>query len=245
VTREAFDVDSLAQLVQFRLGERLDLIVPAETAFDTVVFKLVLWADQRGQLLELARAVAEARPGRPDAAQLLADMEVATSSGVPQLEGLRPSGANDVLKDLGALARAYERIRRVLPSSDERTAAMEDMVAKMRALPTAHLPLPDWFHLSPSAGDRLAAVVALQRRPDQRYLRWLSERLTTEAPFMGYHAALALHEAAQSLADDALDDVETAVRDAIEWTKQLSETTDRRTMLQRTMSVVIGRTTRP
>ena len=242
--RQAFDQASLEILLWFRFQQRLDQITPAGAPFDTVVFRLVLWADQQSRLLDLARAVVAERPGRPEAAQLLADMEAATSSASPQLEGLQSTGSEDVLESLGALARAYERIRRVMPPGAQRTIVMDEMVVRMGALPTAHLRLPDRFHLSPSTGDRLAAVVALRRQPDERYLRWLSERLAVEAPFIGYHAAVALRESGRALADGCLNAVETAVGDALKWSRHLPVESDRRKVLQNAIDLVITRTTR-
>ena len=210
VIRDAFDYAALEQLLWFRLQQRLDQITPAGTAFDTVVFRLVLWADQQGRLLDLARAVAAERPGsarsrttsRGHGGRDLLRLTTRRGTSTDRLEGR--SGR------LGALARAYERIRRVMPSGDQRTIVMEEMVMKMGALATEHLRLADPFHLSPSAGDRLAVVVAIRRQPDERYLRWLSERLVVEAPFVGYQPPWPCSKSAQVLSDTCLNAVETA-----------------------------------
>jgi hypothetical protein len=75
----------------------------------------------------------------------------------------------------------------------------------MKALPLESYNLPGRLHLSDSPGERLAVVVALDQRPDPRYLRWLSERLVVETRFVGFSAALALRAAAQRLPSRELD----------------------------------------
>jgi hypothetical protein len=61
----AFDQSSLAQLVRFDLGIRLDLVALGPN-FQDVVFRLLRWAEQRGRLRDLVRAVALARDQNPD-----------------------------------------------------------------------------------------------------------------------------------------------------------------------------------
>src|SRR5262245_55549666 len=75
--RDAYDEETLARLLLFKLGTHLSHISPAGAAFDTVVFRLVLWADQEGRLLELAREAAADRPARSDAKQLAEEMAAA------------------------------------------------------------------------------------------------------------------------------------------------------------------------
>ncbi|MBN9522121.1 hypothetical protein J0H58_26985 [bacterium] len=78
VVEGAFDQDSLAQLLRFDLGVRLDLIVLGAN-FEEVVFRLLMWAEQRGRLRELVTAIALARGQRPDvqaAANAILQVEV-------------------------------------------------------------------------------------------------------------------------------------------------------------------------
>jgi len=243
VTRDAYDRDSLEQLLKFRLGQRLDQITPAGSPFDTVVFQLILWADRDGRLLELAQAVAEGRPGRPDVALLLTDMEAAAASASPPPGGerLQAAGPEGVLEGVAALARAYERIKRVMPEGDQRTVIMEDMVRKIRELPLESLDLPARCHLSPSDGERLTAVVSLQKRAELGYLRWLSERLAVEYEFIGYQAAVALRHAAATLAGAQLEWVEAAARDAQRWVADVPGRSGRRDMIGEVMATLAAR----
>jgi hypothetical protein len=71
------------------------------------------------------------------------------------------------------------------------------------------------YHTSPRESERLAAILALRERPDARYLRWLSERLAVERPFLGYQAALAIRAAAGRLIDSDLNRVSEAARKAL------------------------------
>jgi hypothetical protein len=62
---DSFDQNGLSQLLRFDLGIRLDLIVLGQS-FEEVVFRLLMWAEQRGRLRDLAKAVALAREQKPD-----------------------------------------------------------------------------------------------------------------------------------------------------------------------------------
>ncbi len=53
---DTFKQEDLEQLTRFRLNVRLDHIVRAENLVQTV-FQLIEWAEQRGRLIDLARAV--------------------------------------------------------------------------------------------------------------------------------------------------------------------------------------------
>ena len=65
---------------------------------------------------------------------------------------------------------------------------------------------------SESDGDRLAAVLVLEARPDAAYLRWLSERVTVEDASIGLLAVKALIIAALRLGLDDLERVRLAVQ---------------------------------
>lgn len=68
-------------------------------------------------------------------------------------------------------------------------------------MPLEKLGLPGQYITSDSAGERLAAVLALQTTPDPRYLRGLSERVWVEARFVGLMVSRA-PGARQDLADE-------------------------------------------
>jgi hypothetical protein len=240
--RDAFDLASLQRMLLFRLQQRLDHITPADAELDTVVFRLVLWADQHGRMLELARAAALERPGRPDAQELvrLLEADVALAPPATPADGA-PDSAADVCASLEALARAYERIKQVMPEGNQRTVVMEEMVTRMRELPLEEESIPARFHLSSSDGRRLAATVALRKRPAADYLRWLSERLAVEYAFIGYQAAVALREAAVLLPGATLDQVAAALQQGLEWLSAVPPPSGRRDMLNDALKVIADR----
>lgn len=104
------------------------------------------------------------------------------------------------LLEIEALALEYEELRRRMPGSNRRTDMMEHVVSKMKAKATIIIPLLPQLSSSKSPGKRLAAIAALQERPDVQYLPWLSEHLgAAERPFVGYHATVALYIAARTM----------------------------------------------
>src|SRR5262249_36767843 len=93
--------------------------------------------------------------------------------------------------EIQKLAREYERLRRTMKPSNERTQLMEGVASQMRMLTDQNAPLLDKLAHSASAGERLAAVMMLQERPQENYLDWLAARVAQERPFIGYHACVA------------------------------------------------------
>jgi hypothetical protein len=75
---------------------------------------------------------------------------------------------------------------------------MEQVASQMKSLALAAQPLLDDLKNSSSAGERLAAVTFLEITPQEDSLDWLVERIVTERPFIGYHAALGLLAAARA-----------------------------------------------
>lgn len=104
-----------------------------------------------------------------------------------------------VRRQLRTYARQYERIRLRTRASNERTARMESLFQKMRALAVASYPLLGELVASPLPGDRLAAVSILQVFADEGSLDFLVELVGAEKPFVGYQAALALRFAVSAL----------------------------------------------
>ncbi len=96
-------------------------------------------------------------------------------------------------------ARLYERTRQRMRASRDRTARMEQIVEKMRALATASYPLLDELANSPSPGERLAAVAILQVFASEQSLPFLGRLVASEKPFLGYHACRALQFAVGAL----------------------------------------------
>lgn len=139
---------------------------------------------------ELATAEREAssKPSPPTANEQARAAAVAS-----MLEG----ASSLVAREAEALAFEYERERASRPSGDERTRRMEVVVAKMRTIGQAAFPLRYELAASPSPGKRLMAIAALQVVPDYEMLDWLAERPAKEKPFVGYHALIALLQAAR------------------------------------------------
>jgi hypothetical protein len=109
---------------------------------------------------------------------------------------------------ISALAKQYEALRLALASGDERTKSMEQVASQMKSLALAAQPLLDDLKKSNSSGERLAAVTFLEIKPQEGSLDWLVDRIVTERPFIGYHAALALLAATRAFApasNDATD----------------------------------------
>jgi hypothetical protein len=111
-----------------------------------------------------------------------------------QKESYRFDSALDLVRgQVRSYARLYERTRQRLHASHERTSRMEEIFQKMRALATASYPLLDELVISPSPGERLAAVAILQVFNSERSLPFLVKLVGSEKPFVGYHAIKALH----------------------------------------------------
>ena len=103
-------------------------------------------------------------------------------------------------RQLFEAAGEYGRIRGSMPSGNERTKRMEEIVEKkIRPLAISGYPLLKEFSESWSSGDVLVAVVMLEERPNPNYIRWLGARISGERAFIGYHAAVALLAAVRVL----------------------------------------------
>jgi hypothetical protein len=91
-------------------------------------------------------------------------------------------------------------------------------------------PLLADLHRSASAGERLAAIAILNAFPQVDCLPWLAERLDNpdvEKPFVGYQAAVALGQAARTLARTHPEEVRTAIERALELARKLPQDSDR------------------
>ncbi|HEV7503671.1 MAG TPA: hypothetical protein VGS07_02040 [Thermoanaerobaculia bacterium] len=120
-------------------------------------------------------------------------------------EGLR--------EQIRVLAREYERVRSTIPPGNDRTRSMELIASQMRALANIATPLLPDLMRSDSPGERLAAITCLQVHPSRESFDWLSDRVASEKPFIGYHAAIALLYAVRSgFGSEALKAVRRAKR---------------------------------
>jgi hypothetical protein len=118
-------------------------------------------------------------------------------------------------EELLQLAKEYEEIRKKLPSSDNRTRVMENIVAKMKSALEEPIGNLTTFTKSKSAGERLLAIVKLQKFPNLEYLNWLAEHVgDSEKPFIGYHAAVALYIASRTFGKEDKKQIEKVLKTA-------------------------------
>jgi hypothetical protein len=122
------------------------------------------------------------------------------------------SAARAARAALAALARRYDEMRATMPSSNQRTLALERLVTEMRHVAPVSREIIAELAESSSAGDRLTAVVMLQETPDLTFLPWLASRLGQERHFIGYHAAVALSDAADALGPQHLQAFEETLQ---------------------------------
>jgi hypothetical protein len=107
------------------------------------------------------------------------------------------TGHDMIARQAESLAGEYERVRASMPSSDERTRAMEVVVSKMRTIGQAFFPLRHEFAWSPSPGKKLMVIASLEVSPDYEMIDWLAERASSEKPFVQFHALVAMMLAAR------------------------------------------------
>jgi hypothetical protein len=219
---QTYNRNELRQLLRTRMDIELDDIAPNATGNTDLVFEVLTWMDRRRRVRDLVHAASLERPNVKDW-RLLLDRIAPLTDGeqggtLPVESAVVPvPGASVPPDEVRALVRGYIRLRRVLPDGDQKTVQLQSLVNQLLALPLEEYELADRFHLSESDGERLSAVLALVRRPDTRYLRWLAERVAVESPFTGYQAAVALETAARMLPLLDLDAAMAAVECARNW----------------------------
>lgn len=104
-----------------------------------------------------------------------------------------------LLREMKKLSSDYDSIRQTMPSGSNRTREMTRVLVKMRSLAPSIDASFTSFKNSDSAGERLAAIAAMQMTPESADLHWLEERFTVEQPFLFYQAALALQVVADRI----------------------------------------------
>jgi hypothetical protein len=108
-----------------------------------------------------------------------------------------------IAKQAEALAAEYEQVRASMPPGNNRTRAMEVVVAKMRTIGQAFFPMRHDFAASASPGKRLMVIASLEVARDYDMLDWLAERVGSERPFLQYHALQAILLAARGQSANA------------------------------------------
>lgn len=107
-------------------------------------------------------------------------------------------GEQALLRQLDRLCIEYDTVRRAMRGGKSRTQAMTRILVQMRTLGPSVSSRIDVYKSSGSPGSRLAAIAMMQMEPDKADIDWLLERYGNDAPFLFYHASLAL----QNLAND-------------------------------------------
>lgn len=180
---------------------------------------LLRWADANGRLGQLIALACGPGAPEPDLRAFVSETlasaadRVKIAAPTPTPTDAHPS-TPDAAGVLRGLARGYDAIRKAMTFSDARTRALEEVASQMRAVSPGMLSLVDEFAAGATPGERLAAVMILQESPVAERLTWLAGCVRNEKPFVGYHAALALRNAARS---DKVDRaaVRAAVQDAL------------------------------
>jgi hypothetical protein len=160
--------------------------------------------------LVLARAPAEL-PATGEQGSMPSPAQVKAATEIERLAASDPRAAIEKMEEL---AREYEQVRSSMPSSDERTRRMADVVGRMTVIALGAESQLARFSASLRPGDRLAAVVILKLRFDGAYSKWLADRLVEEPPFIGFQAASALLAGSRLVGGPQLEALRAAVVDA-------------------------------
>jgi TIR domain len=173
-----------------------------------VLLRPCLWEDSRFSQLQIIPR--DARPltsfsSLDEALKAVAEEIKSIVAGAPPTPSSqfaqddKPHALDLVRGQVRSYANLYEKTRQRMPPSPERTRRMEQIFQQMRALATASYPLLGDLTASPRPGERLAAVSILQVFATASFLPFLVRLVGSEKPFVGYHAAKALHFAVESL----------------------------------------------
>jgi hypothetical protein len=184
----------------------------------TRLFLQGAFARSDNQLIDIARSDIEQvlanapdePPATGDQAGIPSLAQVKAAKAVEKIASINPQAAIEKMKEL---ALEYEQLRSSMPSSQERTRKMIDVVGRMTVVclgAESHL---RQFSISSSPGDRLAAVVILKMRFNPAYSNWLAARLLEDPPFVGFQAARALLAGARLLGGPQLEELKAAVAD--------------------------------
>jgi len=193
--------------------------------------------DPRRIISDLLQRVAAATERDPTATERSPERQVFTPEQVDAAQELQavakaPRVITEVLRQqIRDLSSIYDSIRATMTRGPERTHRMEVVASQMRALSLAAYPLLGELARSTLPGERLAAVTFLQTQPKREFFRWLAERMTEEEPFIGYHAAVALLNAARSATQEDRELLFSVIGGALRRTSELEDSTDRRTVL--------------
>jgi hypothetical protein len=217
ILRDSFSPGELARLVHWELRGWLHNIARPMGTHDEQVADVIDWAVRQGRMDELIRSAARGRPSRQDIQDLLTDWDGLSA---------RPDQSGIPLPVV-SLAAKFDEIRmETAPGEGRDRERREVSLNLLKSLSHYGAEIESWC-LHPNPGIRLAAVLELEREPKPEYLRWLSERVTVEEPFIGLRAAAALRRAAEKLDDKAMGAVLSVVTDSLAGLARVPESADR------------------
>ena len=150
----------------------------------------------------LSQIVAERLPDRLDLQDLAAEIGAAA-------QPVAVAGGAATLPD--ELTVSMTLLQAQLPKPFDHARDLRDLLRKTDCRP---FDLAGRFHLSDSDVERLMAVLVLEAAPDAKFLRWLSERLVVESPFIAFMAAKALTTAMLRLSGQDLQRAISAAQNA-------------------------------
>lgn len=174
------------------------------------------------------------------AADQLARADVAAQEGrVADAAQLRES-AMSLLALADPVSSSLERVRRTMPSSWERTAELEKLMLRARALATADTSPQEVRRLFTSGGDgdRISAIGIMQARPEFADADCLTDAVvSSRSAFEQYQALKAVDAAVSALPDGSpvRDALLAMVADALSWDSVLPSGSDRRGVAEQIM----------
>jgi hypothetical protein len=163
------------------------------------LFNILMWIESNlspDMVILVAREALKRRGQQPS----LADQKRALVAELPA-----GAGGGDLRKSLPEPdGRALPTdLTRLLMMLEVETGSAPVVARELRAIlqpeHSLHFELNAQLHLSHLEGDRLGAVLWLERWPRAEYVWWLAERVTVESPAVGFLAAQALIAAALRL----------------------------------------------
>jgi hypothetical protein len=213
---DAYDDNEFGMLLFENLDDKIFdyASLPSSWGHEVKVLETVKWANRYGgttRILWLARIARDGRPERSEFQQLVKDIEQiiqVAEAALPPLASsagaLPPSLPPELAGPLGLFAEQSSTLANLA----------RDLRIILRTTSYQSFDLAGRFHLSESEGERLTAVLALEKAPDPGYLRWLAERVTVEKPLIGLMAAQALVTASLWLNQRDLGRIGNAISDA-------------------------------
>jgi hypothetical protein len=162
--------------------------------------------------------------GRSLDQQVVSVKELQAAEAIAKISTTSSVSLEDLRGQIGILAAKYESIRATMPTGDSRTREMEIVASQMRGYALAAFQLLPELTSSDSSGKRLVGIAFLETKPDPRYFEWLADRFRIEVPFLQYHAAIALRNAAkQASSAEIRDSLRVSCNNALQFARQSAE----------------------